>query len=203
MASQELIETIVRYEDEDYMRAFMSDNCRFSMEELALSTSHFHKQHLSMWPTRLLASYLDDLLRAKHEGRSLTLERTELIFGDSHPGGVRDMFVARPFEYYGLIDYSVRIFLVWEAQARAKYQTVTANLIPMIEEEDTYGKPSFETLLRSLLLTFSPKTISIYAAIVSSWWAERKNIMIDIYGKACYDRGWRGIGDAEDAGLTL
>lgn len=118
------------------------------------------------WSEDLLKSYLDDLQKARAEGRNVMSEKyarmMEYTFPDEYARIASRLPVLDP-ELKRLVDEIVAVHIRWKEELDAKYPNLSDRGRPLRSKDDNrYGQPSLETYMRAELQTLSQKTAAIY-----------------------------------------
>lgn len=205
MATSELVEMVQNREDEDFFIGLQSRLTHFTTDQMGKTLSRLRHAELRTWPTDLLESYLDDLNRAIEERSSLTLMRASYMYGSSLGGfgGGSEFYVQK--ENVEHVNFIMKVSLIWETQCRTVLPYLTRNMSPILSEDDSDSGEyiSYETRLHSELMTYSYKTLAIYAGYVASCWINKQNANFEVYNEAARDLGYKCAAEAEQNQVTL
>lgn len=118
------------------------------------------------WSDELLQSHLEDLTRARDEGRNLMSEKyarmMEYTFPEEYARIANKLPSLDPVAKR-MVDEIVSVHLGWKEALDAKYPNLSERGRPLRSKDDyLYGQPSVETYLRAEIQTFSPKTVALY-----------------------------------------
>ncbi len=198
MSKSELVDTVVRYEWEDFSQVRDAESVSNHLrqpETFAIA----RRALFSTWSDELLESYLEDMLNAKGCGRSLMAERFEWTMETVDPKRFAKvgMLPMLPYEMCERIEHIVKFFLLWRAQAMTLYPRVSNDGRPLISEEDCSGIASYETYLRAALKTCSPRTVKLYDRHVMKSWVDGRNLSIEALDNLAAAYGYRDAADAE------
>lgn len=120
------------------------------------------------WSDELLKSWLNDLRKAKGEGRNLASEKYARMMERTFPEEfeqLKNRLPPIPEETLNKIDEIINIHLDWKQALDNRYPFLSDRGRPLRSSEDVkYSTPSLETYMRSELRTYSPETIDLYHA---------------------------------------
>lgn len=136
----------------------------------------------STWSEELCASYLADLERAEKEGRNLLTEKYAYMMERTAPDDYENMKHLLPVvsdAKKAMINQIVDIQLQWQSEYIKLYPKFSRGGRPMDANGDTSYYTSFETYLRSELMTYSDHTVSLYLAHVQKLYAQGINMTIE------------------------
>ena len=205
MATAELVEMVQNREDEDFFIGLQSKLTHFTTEQMGNTLSRLRHAELRTWPVDLLESYLEDLNRAIEYRDSLTVMRASYMYGSSIGGfaGGSEFYMQK--EKVEQVNFIMKVSLIWETQSRTVLPRLTRNMPAILSEEDSDNGDfiSYETRLHSELLTYSYKTLSIYAAHVADCWINKQNANFEVYNQAARDLGYSCAAEAEQNEVTL
>lgn len=199
MSRSEVIDTIVRYEWEDFSRvADMGSQAECQRRPDAFV--RMRRALLGTWSEELLESYLEDVSNARAAGRSLMSEKYAWMMERTDARRFADLADLLPMPSYEVcerIEHIVKFFLVWQGQANVLFPRLTAGGRPLVMEDDRTGETSFETYLRGELKVYSPRTVEIYERYVIGCWHAGENLAIANLDNIARSYGYRDAADAE------
>ena len=114
------------------------------------------------WSETALASYLEDLERAKCQDRNLLSEKYARMMASTSKAEYESIkHLLPPLEegVLPLVEKIVDIVLEWEQEMMKKYPNVIQRGRPIRSFQDAPNVTSLETYLRGELLTYSKKTL--------------------------------------------
>jgi len=114
------------------------------------------------WPEELLASYYEDLLAARSEGRNLMSEKYAWMMESNFSEEYKSIAHLLPVinrETSKRIEEIVAQNVEWKLALCGEYPKLTGRGRPIHSSEDSRYETSFETYLRGELKTYSPRTI--------------------------------------------
>lgn len=204
MSKQELIDTIVRYEWDDFSRVRDIDGISKCQKRPDMFI-RMRRALLETWSDELLDSYLEDVSNAKGSHRSLMSEKyawmMQTVDSDRF-ADIVELLPIIPYKTCEQIERIVKILLVWQSWANAMYPRLTARGRPLITEDDMQGVVSFETYARSELKSYSPRTVELYEGHVIACWRDGRNLAVENLDNIAKSYGYVDAGDAEKhAGL--
>lgn len=199
MSKSEIIDTIVRYEWEDFSRVHNAGgiaDCQKRPDTFTL----MRRALLSTWNEELLGSYLEDVANARAAGRSLMSEKYAWMMESTDKqqfAEVAAMLPMLPYESCERIEHIVKFFLIWQAQANVLYPRLTSDGRPLVSEDNRPSVTSFETYLRGELKVYSPRTVEIYERYVMECWRAGVNLSVENLNNIARSYGYRDAADAE------
>lgn len=152
------------------------------------------------WSQPVLASYLDDLQSAQAEGRNLLCEKYAYMMERTSPAEyaeLRDFLPVPSLEKEWLVDWICREHVCWQKELAAQYPVLVSRGRDISRSTDRQNAASFETYLRGELLTYSVKTLRLYAAYVEKLQKERQNMNRTILEDTVRHCGYSSLEAAE------
>ncbi len=179
--TQQLMDMVVQEEWEMFHHINSSNNANCLNNETgfkAIRSSIYH-----YWEQATLASYLEDLRAAKHEGRNLVAEKYAYMEGQLTGMETGEMSC--------IVDIENR----WQKQIAEMYPAVYQRLCRKgNDKRDGYD---FETYLLSELKTYSPATQDLYLKQVLTRYKKGENPAIDSLADLVSQRGYDSIDQLE------
>lgn len=118
------------------------------------------------WSPELLQSYLEDLEKARAEGRNVMTEKYGRMMERTAPeeyARIRDRLPKVDPVVEKLVDEIVEAHLRWKDELDRKYPNLSERGRALRSKDDNrYGQPSLETYMRAELQSLSPKSAEIY-----------------------------------------
>ena len=154
------------------------------------------------WDAPSLASYRNDLMAARAEGRNLLTEKYAYMMESTHPAeyaAIKNQLLAVSPEKENIVVGIVRIMLRWEAEVDRLYPAMRAGGRPLTRDKDTPYVTSFETYLAGELKTYSERTLVLLAQRVKANLDAGVNMAFLAAEKTARAYGYACIGDAEKA----
>lgn len=165
---QDLVEQIVALEWEDFQKVNNAGG-RASCQDDWRTFEINRKSQFLTWSGEALQSYLEDLRTAQARGRNLLTEKYARMMAWTHPDEYRRLepqLPPVPDDAKRLVDSIVYAQLGWQKDFAAAYPRLASRGRPVQAGEDGWVT-SFETYLRGELLTYSVKTLGLYADNIS------------------------------------
>ena len=109
-----------------------------------------------------LESYLEDLEKAKGQGRNLLSEKYARMMASTSPSEYERLkHLLPPLEkdILSLVDQIACIVIEWQQEMAKKYARIMKRGRPIFSSQDTLNVTSFETYLQGELFTYSKKTL--------------------------------------------
>ena len=185
MTSQEtLIENILSLEWEMFqnVKARYPVSCQQKPDEFRL----YRGEQFSMWSEDALKSYLDDLLRAKAQGKNLmTLKYARME-------GIISVLNDNP-----CISEIMEMELAAQREAAALYPHLIGQGRPL--EEDNATETSFKTYLRGELETYSDRTLELLLGDYRQTRQRGENWSLKFYAHLVARYGYASLDQAEEA----
>ena len=128
------------------------------------------KAQFSIFSTKTLDSYLEDLKSALGSGRNLM----------THKYARMDNLIPREHNS-PLVDKLAEIMTSWQLQLARKYPDLMKRAHPILSEQDGLQTTSFETYLRAELETYSENTLHLLYRDVEKLLDEGKNGSEEVY----------------------
>jgi len=173
---QELLKDIIdiEYDMLQQVRTAEPSICKDRPEAFRLMREAYH----SVLSTQTLKSYLEDLQKAKDEGRNLLTEKYARM----------DNLIP-PLKTSPLIDNIVKTEVRWMQELSRRYPSVFKG-----------GSTGFKTYLSSELETYSDKTLELYFKDVSKAEKEGRNLAEESYTILFQKIGYGSIAEVERRG---
>jgi hypothetical protein len=124
----------------------------------------------SIFSTKTLESYLEDLTSAVESGRNLM----------THKYARMDNLIPRQ-NHSPLVDKLTGIMTAWQLEVVEKYPDLMKRARPVLSEQDALQATSFETYLRAELETYSENTLYLLDQDLEKLLAEGKNGSEEVY----------------------
>ena len=145
----------------------------------------FRRVQFSVWSEETLASYLDDLSRAKEQGQNLmTLKYARMEN------------LIPPLKGNPMIDRIVQMQLEAQRAMFSRYPHILSRGRPL--EEDRPGVTSFKTYLRGELETYSDRTLELLCRDIQQVKDQGQNWVEQSYAVLVRNLGYQSIDEAED-----
>lgn len=130
------------------------------------------------WDEVLLASYLEDLRSAQHQGRNLMTEKYGRMMQTTFPeeyARIADFLPPLDPAAAERIEEIVTAHVQWKTALSEKYPHLGERGRPIRTRDDSAATTSMETYTRAELQTYSLKTLSLYHAATLKRLAEGRN----------------------------
>lgn len=118
------------------------------------------------WSENLLQSYIEDLEKARSEGRNVMTEKYARMMEYTAPeeyAKIAGRLPAVDPEVRRLVDEIVQVHIRWKEDLDRKYPNLSERGRALRSRDDNrYGQPSLETYMRAELQSLSPKSAAIY-----------------------------------------
>lgn len=118
------------------------------------------------WSPELLQSYLEDLEKARAEGRNVMTEKYGRMMERTAPeeyARIRDHLPKVDPVVQKLVDEIVEAHVRWKEELDKRYPNLSERGRALRSKDDNrYGQPSLETYMRAELQSLSPKSAEIY-----------------------------------------
>lgn len=177
--------------------------CRSDFETFSI----IRGSRLAAWTETLRQSYLNDLKRARREGRNLMAEKFAWTLELAFPEKFAELASGLPeFDLDSLnkIEVIVAINLSWKEELAEWLPKLSCKDGPVYTRSDSAFQTSFETSLRSELKTCSPETLSLYYTYAKTRKKEGVNCValalleqVKRYGYASLKEAERAMGASE------
>lgn len=121
---------------------------------------------LAVWSPELLESWWQDLRPAQAEGRNLINEKYLYMLEHVNPERYDMLKPGVPeasMEKLWLVDWICQAQVTWQEALQKKYPRITQKSRPIHRSADNQDSVSFETFVRSELMTYSVSTLRLYA----------------------------------------
>lgn len=118
----------------------------------------------SVWPEKLLESYLGDLAAARSEGRNLMTEKYARMMETTFPREYKEIAGRLPAvdpDALPLIEEIVAANVAWKQESARRHPALNGRGRAIRSRDDTLYGTSFETYLRNELKTYSLKTLRL------------------------------------------
>jgi hypothetical protein len=159
-------------------------SCRHHPESFRLH----RKAQFSVWSPDTIASYLDDLKRAKERGINLmTIKYARM-----------DDLIPRE-NMNPLIEEIAAIQYQWQQEMFASHPTFMSGARPLSVEEDSERSTSFETYIKGELETYSDNTLSLLFRDMTALVKRGINGSELVYEQLVRELGYASIEEAEQA----
>ncbi|MBN8882914.1 uncharacterized protein DUF4125 [Salana multivorans] len=166
----------------------------------------FHQMRLAQfltWTPGMLRSYEADLDHADAVGRNLVTEKYARMMASTEPERYRvELAPHLPELDPGLlptIESVVARQVAWAREFRAAYPRLGRAMRLLTSSEDRIDDTSFETYLRGELLTYSPRTLALYADLVADLAARGENLTTRTLHWTVLLSGYEDLDEAEAA----
>ncbi len=199
MSKMELVDTIVRYEWEDFSNVNNEGGAAWCQESPE-TFKRFRHALLETYSNELLESYLEDVSTARACHRSLMTEKYAWMMEGTDYDRFQEVAACLPligYETCERIEHIIKFFLIWQAQAHVLFPNVTRGGRPLVSENDQPGDTSFETYLRGELKSYSARTVAIYDRYVIQCWQSNVNLAIANLDNIARSYGYANATDAE------
>lgn len=157
---------------------------------------------LQAWNQEVAESYLEDLQRARSEGRNLMTEKYARMMEYTSPCEYRQIDGHLPELESGVVPLVERLSglsVRWMEDLAAKYPYVGAQGRPIRSLGDSASTPSFETYNRGELATYSLKTLQLLEEHYLKLESEGKNAAQLILEATLQRYGYASLDQAEAA----
>lgn len=157
---------------------------------------------LRAWNQEVAESYLEDLQRARSEGRNLMTEKYARMMEYTSPCEYRQIDGRLPELERGVVPLVERLSglsVRWMEDLAAKYPYVGAQGRPIRSSGDTASTPSVETYNRGELATYSLKTLQLLEEHYLKLESEGKNAAQLILEATLQRYGYASLDQAEAA----
>ena len=157
---------------------------------------------LEIYNDEILESWLSDLKEASASGRNLMTEKYARMMESTHPdefARIKDQLPDVPGSVAGLSSEITKIFMEWDMEMAEKYPGIMSRGRNNLESEDTPFTTSKETYLKSELLTYSEKTLSLIAAWVKDHNEKKVNLAEKLLLATVKKYGYTDLQAAESA----
>ncbi len=158
------------------------------------------KAQFNAWSEELLASYHDDLARAKEEGRNLLTEKYAYMMKSTMPERFAYLAPELPpisEEKQALVDEIAAIQTQWSVEFALKYPHVAGRGRAIHADTDTAYATSVETYTKGEMLTYSTPTLRVYRDYMKQLLAEGKNMVYEIRNNTVKTMGYADVAAAE------
>ena len=121
---------------------------------------------LAAWSPELLKSWREDLRSAQAEGRNPINEKYIYMLERVDPeqyAALKSDLPEASLEKLWLVDWICPAQVVWQEALQKKYPRITQNSRAIHRSADNQDSVSFETFVRSELMTYSVCTLRLYA----------------------------------------
>lgn len=121
---------------------------------------------LAAWSPELLESWRQDLQSAQTEGRNPINEKYIYMLERVDPkqyAALKSGLPEASLEKLWLVDWICQAQVVWQEALQKKYPRITQNSRAIHRSADNQDSVSFETFVRSELMTYSVSTLRLYA----------------------------------------
>nr|WP_325199576.1 DUF4125 family protein [uncultured Oscillibacter sp.] len=121
---------------------------------------------LAAWSPELLESWWQDLRSAQAEGRNSINEKYIYMLEQVDPERYAMLKPGVPeasMEKLWLVDWICQAQVTWQETLQKKYPGITQNSRAIHRSADNQDSVSFETFVRSELMTYSVSTLRLYA----------------------------------------
>ncbi|WP_454296843.1 DUF4125 family protein [Salana multivorans] len=166
----------------------------------------FHQMRLAQflaWTPDMLRSYATDLAQAHAAGRNLVTEKYARMMASTEPERYRAELAphlpALDPDLMPTVESVIARQIAWAREFREGYPRLGEAMRVLTSDEDRIGDTSFETYLRGELLTYSARTLGLYARHVAELAASGQNLTTQIVGWTVLLGGYDSLDDAERA----
>lgn len=166
----------------------------------------FHQMRLAQflaWTPDLLLAYASDLAHAHAAGRNLVTEKYARMMASTEPERYRTELAphlpALDPDLMPTIESVVARQVGWAREFRGAYPRLGEAMRVLTSDEDRIGDTSFETYLRGELLTYSARTLDLYARHVAELAESGQNLTEQIVGWTVLLGGYGSLEEAERA----
>lgn len=164
----------------------------------------FHQMRLAQflaWPAELLRSYRADLDSSVAQGRNLITEKYARMMATTEPERYRVALAPHlpelDLDLLPIVESTVAHQVQWAGEFRAAYPRLGEAMRVLTSDQDRIGETSFETYLRGELLTYSPRTLALYADWVARLAAAGENLTTSILRWTVLLGGYETLEEAE------
>jgi hypothetical protein len=161
---------------------------RSSCQEHPESFRLHRRVQFCAWSRDTLASYLDDLRRAKEQGRNLMTYKY-----------ARMQNIVPRENYDPLIEEIVSMHSGWQNQMFEKYPRFMRGARPLSSAEDTDGATSFQTYLRGELESYSERTLELLHGDMMEKRSRGINMSEEVYELLVREMGYPSLAEVERA----
>lgn len=152
------------------------------------------------WDEGSLRSYLEDVSRAKSEGRNLLTEKYAYMMEFTSPGEYRQIAARLPEiseEKSALIQEILAVTMRQTEEFMEQYPKFGANSRPVHEGENRTGVTSIETYGIGEWKTYSVKTLRLYYTHIKKLEGNGQSIVYRIYENTAKRHGYPDVSTAE------
>lgn len=158
------------------------------------------KNLLAAWSQELQESYYKDLFTAQIEGRNPISEKYRYMLEQTNPEEYRKIKENQPeqsMEKLFLMDWISENLLEWQESLAQKYPRLVGNKKMIRRNLENRAQKTFETYMRGDLVTFSVKTLRVYAAYIEHLKKHGLNLNQMIFQNAVAQYGCQTLEEAE------
>lgn len=156
------------------------------------------ESQFAAWSEELRQSYREDLLEAERTGRNLPEEKYARMMRVTAPGEYETLKPLLPplsAEAQALAEEVCDALTAWQFEFATTYPFVAANGRPVREDGST--ETSFAVYLMAELLTYSLRTLALFADYVRQLQKQQKNLSLMTMEHMAARYGYRSLDDAE------
>ena len=153
-----------------------------------------------IWSEEALASYENDLDRARDEGRNIAREKYINMMKSTDPAGYEIAKAELPEyseEKVRLTDEIWGILGRQTAEMREKYPIVSSTGRPLYAKDEAYGDTSVETYQKGELLTYSAETLKLLLKEIKDMEARGESFAFDVQENSGKNLGYASMDEAE------
>ena len=158
------------------------------------------KNLLAAWNQELQESYYKDLFTAQIEGRNPISEKYRYMLEQTNPeeyGKIEENQPEQSMEKLYLMDWISENLLEWQESLAQKYPRLVGNKKMIRRNWENRAQKTFETYMRGDLVTFSVKTLRVYAAYIEHLKKHELNLNQMIFQNAVAQYGCQTLEEAE------
>ena len=184
----------------DFFQQVQNEGGRADCQNTPHTFYIMRKSQFDAWPETLINCYLNDLKKAKAEGRNPVMEKYAWMMKYTAPHQFKNIYhllPAVPEENQSIINQILQIQLTWMEEYKAAYPKVSSGNRAVKKEQAAAGNASFETYLWGELCTYSHQTLSVYLDYIKELAAAGKNLVLLTMEYTVEKYGCRNLEEAE------
>ena len=171
-------------------------NCQDNFKTFSI----MRKSQFMAWPTGIIRSYHNDIIKAKKENRNLLEEKYGRMMESTAPEqyeNIKHHFPALSDERRAKQERIIMIQVKMMEDYANKYPNLSGNARNIHTSEDTAYCTSYETYLRGELGTYSDTTLGLYEDFIQSVKHSGKNLAYMVMCNTTMNYGYASIDEAE------
>ena len=171
-------------------------NCQDNFKTFSI----MRKSQFMAWPTGIIRSYHNDIIKAKKEKRNLLEEKYGRMMESTAPEqyeNIKHHFPVLSDERRAKQERIIMIQVKMMEDYANKYPNLSGNARNIHTSEDTAYCTSYETYLRGELGTYSDTTLGLYEDFIQSVKHSGKNLAYMVMCNTTMNYGYASIDEAE------